>query len=115
MAALSIFIRDPSMDWIKESERLKSVQDMTGDRIRTVQRKLDCEDPAKVISATLEKYYAPMDPNRAQITPLLKALLLEHRLDVGELNPDGIATSLINIASDPAILSRAYIGWSPYI
>ena len=56
LAALSIFITDPSMDWIKDIQRQKN-DNLGNERIRTVEDKLACLDPTEIIVSLLDKIF----------------------------------------------------------
>ena len=109
MATLSIFIKDPSIDWIKDSKRVKDEM-LPHERISTVKEKLGCGDPTQIITKLLRGNY-----KQVRLIPRLEELLSEHRIQKSNPNPDDIARCLINLASDGAILSRAYKGWKPFI
>ena len=109
MATLSIFIKDPSIDWIKDSKRVKDEM-LPHERVSTVKEKLGCGDPTQIITKLLRGNY-----KQVRLIPRLEELLSEHRIQKSNPNPDDIARCLINLASDGAILSRAYKGWKPFI
>ena len=110
MAALSIFIKDPSIDWIKDSDRTKN-KDLGNERIQTVQDKLDCKDPTEIIATLLQKNYRIKEI----ILRLQNLVKTDHRLTKEDLHPEGVARCLINLSSDGAILSRAFHGWRSYL
>ena len=109
LAALSIFITDPSMDWIKDIQRQKN-DNLGNERIRTVEDKLACLDPTEIIVSLLDKIFRDKS-----IAKKMKPLVLDHKLAKEDLNPEGVARCLVNLAADGSILSRAYVGWKPHL
>lgn len=103
------------MNWIEESKRFKSVENMSDDRIDIVRKKLDFQDPTEIINYQLEKYYSKIYPDAARLVPEMKTTVSEHSLGKVNLNAEEVVRILINIASDEAILSLAFKGWSPYL
>ena len=46
----------------------------------------------------------------------MEEIISEHRIQQAKNpNPDDVAKCLINLATDGAVLSRAYIGYKPYV
>ena len=75
-----------------------------------MKEKLACKDPTEVIAKLLRDYY-----KISRLIPKLEELVAEHRIQKSKPNPEDVARCLINLASDGAILSRAYKGWKPFI
>ena len=112
MAALSVFIQDPSMDWIKDSKRANDEM-LAQERIAIVKEKLSCTDPTQIISKLLRGHY-----RHDRLIPQLENLVSEHRLQQTKSavnHAEDVVRCLINLASDGAILSRAYTGYRPYL
>ena len=111
MTTLSIFIKDPSMDWIKQKEMLRqqgSITKMASDRIQWVKDKLRCQDPTEILLRMLKSY-------KSKWAKAFEPSMSQHRLPHEDLNPEGVARCLINLATEGALLSKAYWGWSPIL
>ena len=59
MAALSLFVKEPSLDWIKETSLLRgvNVQQLAKTRLAVVKDKFDCKDPSKILEQELKTTY----------------------------------------------------------
>ena len=110
MAALSVFIQDPSMDWIKDSKRANNKM-LPQERIKIVKEKLNCTDPTKILVKLLRGYY-----KHERLIPQLENLVSDHMIQQTKsaVNSEDVVRCLINLASDGAILARSYTGYRPY-
>ena len=111
MTVLSLFVKEPSIDWIKETYLIPNMtaQQLVDARMTTVRNKFDCVDPANILQEEIATFY------RYGNIAKLKKLLNEHESFEKNLDEEMVATCLIDIATDQAILSRAYAMWRPYL
>ena len=106
LSILSIFIKEPTIDWIKESDKKKmDMKELADQRISTVKRKLSGENPAVLSWQSLKKMY----PGNEIIKKSYEKLLAKHA------NQDDTVQALIGIATDKEIFARSYAGWSPHL
>ena len=110
LSVLSIFIKEPTLDWIKDSERQKGISSMkefAQKRIATVKRKLAQDNPAQI---TLDLVKDMVNP---KLLKGLEQLLSVHLVKKEEEND--VVNTLIAMATDNEILARSYNGWSPHL
>lgn len=129
LVCLEMFVKEPTLDWLLRS-KMKSVGNVDDEvslassdwnpeaRIAIVQRKLDGANPVKVIQDELSISQV------AANAPLLEAYKKLASGEAGSFrskaSDDGLSvedqvTSLIEMATDKAILALIYLGWDPWI
>lgn len=125
LAMLEVFVLEPCLDWVQQAKRLAVEQggDMAGQsteyqetKILAVKKKLGGENPVRGLEADLVSGRVE-DACLARQRAVLKGRgrrLRANLPDIG-LSPEQQVDCLIDLASDPLVLSFTYVGWAPWL
>ena len=123
---LDMFVKEPTIDWLteakKHSERQQKEENQTildwnpETRIKIVTRKLNGANPMVITRDELNIGF-PRDPVYLEVYKKISSGEAESQRQL--LPEDGLSvedqvTCLIEMATDPYILSAAYVGWDPW-
>ena len=138
LAALTVFVSEPTMvswysifqhknlviyefwfwtfqDWIKDTERVKgeNFEGLAKHRIQSVKDKLNLQNPCLAIISQLQKYSRHKLVKDKNVEFLRR---LSSQFEQGKvMDEDRVTSILIELATNEAILSRTYTGWSPHL
>ncbi|KAI8973303.1 hypothetical protein BDF20DRAFT_881619 [Mycotypha africana] len=137
---LSVFVKEPLLEWKRQADRLAKQQrkERVSDddkhstsatpskdnclewypqkKIDIVKRKLDMHNPAGTVIAELQNGHADK-PYCKDLTRLAKGIArVNLRADVGDVcdSVNEQVKCLIDLATDPAVLGVAYLGWGSF-
>ena len=138
MSAMKVFVQEPTMDWLKFAKReaknngvAESLNEtlFSEKKIQVVSMKLDGSHPVKTGLMEIDHGFKPRD---LKLKPFIKEALLgpeeclrrqlwpeeEDENDDEKdkvLSPEEVVDCLLELATDDALLSCAFVGWKPWV
>lgn len=138
MSAMKVFVQEPTMDWLKFAKReaknngvAESLNEtlFPKKKIQVVKMKLEGCHPVETGLLEIDHGFNPRD---LKLKPKIREALLgpeeclRRQLWAGEdndekerkdriLSPEEIADCLLELATDDALLSCAFLGWKPWV
>eukprot|EP01121_Diplochlamys_sp_Union-15-3_P021863 TRINITY_DN9091_c0_g1_i1.p1 TRINITY_DN9091_c0_g1~~TRINITY_DN9091_c0_g1_i1.p1 ORF type:complete len:142 (-),score=35.51 TRINITY_DN9091_c0_g1_i1:42-467(-) len=123
---MDVFVKEPLLDWEKLARRLAATQGGGGDekntwfpkkKIEIAKRKLELDNPAYV---SLTELSESIHQNKKYL-PFLKKILMGSEENVRARAKKKCESAkeqvdcLVDQATDPNILARAWGGWAPWV
>lgn len=121
LSCLEMFVNEPTMDWQQQSKNIsKSMKTEWNPeaRIKFVERKLNGDNPLKIIKDELSVSATAANPdNLYRYENLVDGEIkcLRRKLPENNLNVDDQVSCLIEMATDKALLAMVYLGWDPWV
>lgn len=137
MSAMKVFVQEPTMDWLKFAKReaknngvAESLNEtlFPEKKIQVVKLKLEGGHP---IRSTLLEIDHGFNPRDLKLKPKIKEALLgpdeslrrslwneevnDSENDSEVLRPEEVVDILLELATDDALLSCAFVGWKPWV
>lgn len=122
LICLEVFVKEPTLDWLMQS-KIKSNGHVGASnwnpekRIEIVKQKLSGANPVKLL---IEELSNGEIKNNHQLFEAYKSIItgppesIRSRVSSENLTVDEQISSLIDLATDPAILATTYIGWNSW-
>lgn len=126
MAVLEAFVKEPTKDWIKFVQMLEGntedqkVELYSKERIKLLKAKLNGVNPAYITKWAVSQNKA-VKKDRSILGSVIEVIVGsnkdELRADVNKegLSPHQQVDILLDIACDPNILGRTWVGWEPFL
>ena len=115
LSIASLFLSEPLHVWQKETTVWKPLSAVAREKVDTVRRKLDCENPVRILcddvrrNGVVERYGMTQDVIRVAEGEPQKREVSQLRL-----RDEDFVDMLIDLATDVNIAGHTWVGWSPF-
>lgn len=121
LTCLEMFVNEPTMDWQQQSKNIGNSMGTEWNpeaRIKFVERKLNGDNPLKIIKdELLVSVIAAIPDILHRYENLVEGDVesLRRKLPEENLNVEDQVSCLIEMATDKALLAMMYLGWDPWV